>query len=315
MKTTIFLFVVTIVILAMGCQGSVGPVGAPGPKGAQGETGLMGPEGPQGAAGPRGPQGEQGLTGERGSKGEQGPPGESVTLNIQLADVVGSVIQPPPEHEIEINVNGIAHVQNFGRGVGTGFVIAVKDGYAYVLTANHVLTGGERGEADGSGDYYVAIRGHNDGQLVSAEFVTASDKYDIASLKVKCEGCTPMAISRELGVLIHPVNDDFGVCDYEIRGDVKLATISYRDWEKGAELLLDGTSVRDGCAFDWPEITITHDTYLLPGDSGSPLLDSNGYVIGINLKAEGLAKALYLADVKANKAVANILRAAVEDWR
>ena len=71
----------------LGCSGSDGPKGDPGPQGlqgpqgdpgAQGDPGPLGeagPQGPAGEAGPQGPQGEAGPPGPQGPQGEAGPPG------------------------------------------------------------------------------------------------------------------------------------------------------------------------------------------------------------------------------------------------
>ena len=92
-----------------------------------------------------------------------------------------------------------------------------------------------------------------------------------------------------------------------------MVTLAYNDLEKGIEVVR-GRTIEICCFFE-PGDSVRHDTYLVSGDSGSPLLNSDGYVIGMNLAADAISEALYLVDEEWNKPVQNILRRAREDRR
>jgi hypothetical protein len=69
MSTSIRALALSLLSLAVGCQGSTGAQGPQGPEGP------AGPQGPQGPVGPAGPTGSQGVPGSQGPAGPQGPPG------------------------------------------------------------------------------------------------------------------------------------------------------------------------------------------------------------------------------------------------
>ena len=251
----------------------------------------------QGAEGPKGDKGDKGDTGGQGAPGAPGAPG---SLNISLADFVQKDLDAEAVQEhIGITTDGVVHVRS-QRGAGTGFVIRVADGFAYVLTANHVLSGNTRNHADKNGQYQVGNKSVTSIALQNASLVYSSSNYDLASLKFPCADCKPLAISTQ--TMRDSLNQ---FCEDGIAGGHEVVTVSYGDWLEGTEIV-NGTTIEDSCFGNAPE-DITHDTYLLSGDSGSPLLNTDGYVVGINLRAEGVSKALYLVDEPWNKAVQNVL--------
>lgn len=172
-----------------------------------------------------------------------------------VAGIAAQVL--PSVANIEVRAQGQA-------GTGSGFVIR-EDGY--VLTNNHVVAGG----ADGG---RIALSFVNDEATYEAQIVGRSPEYDLAVLKIEPDGSLPVA---SLG------NDDDVVV-----GDPVVAI--------GSPLGLAGT-VTSGIisAKDRPvtaggggegEVSyisaLQTDAAVNPGNSGGPLVDAAGRVIGIN---------------------------------
>ena len=325
-----------------GPPGSAGPQGSPGPRGPQGEVGPQGPvgiPGPAGIAGPPGPQGAtgpQGEVGPQGPKGEIGPPGiagrpgpkgetgspgpQGDALDISLADFVSKNI----DHDrvqvaLDITSAGVVHIEvvfEVENGMksgnrGTGFIFHVENGWAYVLTASHLME--KEGDIFGFTDpidYRVFVDKDHD---YEAEIVykSESSSIDIASLKIKCDDCEAIPFSTASILSPACIEDS---C-YKIIEGHEVVTITYGDLEQGIEIITSETV--ESCCSDSAPFKVYHDGYLITGDSGSPLMNSDGYVIGINVSVDdfGRARALYLVDEDANNILQNTLRRAREDRR
>ena len=290
-----------------GPHGPEGPPGVAGPRGLQGQSG---PAGPQGPAGRQGQAGVGGLPGPEGPTGPEGPPGPmGSALNIELAEFVRRDLDPERvQVPLDITADGVVHVaaatSQLGTGFsgvsGTGFIFHVEGETAYILTAAHVALEDAR-------SYRVYLA---DGTQYDAELVhrAPSSWTDVASLKITCPACQAMPIATES--LMTPTASGRYM---EFRAGRLVYTMTYNDLERGVELL-QGATIEE-TVFDLPT-KLEHDTFLIEGDSGSPLLSPAGYVVGINLSVSvGKAQALYLVDEEANRAVQNILRRAREDRR
>lgn len=278
------------------------PVGEQGEPGPQGEQGSIGPVGPQGEQGPRG---EIGLTGSQGETGPAGPQGRG--LEISLAEFVRQDLDPNKvQEQLEIAADGVVHVQALDHEyvhTGTGFIFHVEDGWAYVLTAAHILV-------EDALEYDVFRDADRE---YEAELVYQSDTYsvDIASLKFECDDCKALAISTES--MLRACGIDRADCWY-VNGGKEVISVTYNNLEDGIQIHRGETidEIVLGLSKD-----ICHDTYLIEGDSGSPLLNPKGYVVGINLKVSdsGAACGLYLADDGSTSTLQNTLRRAREDRR
>ena len=306
-----------------GIQGPQGEIGPPGPKGVQGPTGAAGPQGPQGVqgipgeVGPRGPAGESGPIGERGPKGDTGPRGpEGEALEISLAEFIKQDIDPAEvQAALDITTEAVVHVQViFGvensvahGNKGTGFIFHVENGYAYVLTAAHLMK--QEGDFWGFNDPIEYLVFRDDERQYKAELAYESDSssIDIASLKFKCDNCEAIPFSNKSILTLR----DSESYPYEILGGDEVVSVTYGDLESGVEIIT-GSAMKNS-RIDLPDL-IYHDTYLIKGDSGSPLLNPDGYVIGINVSVEdrGRARALYLVDEEANKELHNTIKRARE---
>ena len=259
-----------------------------------------------------GPPGTQGPQGVPGPQGPQGPPGRGI--EISLTDFLALDLDlGKVNDELTITTDGVVHIRavtgNVG-GVGTGFVFHVEDQMAYVLTARHVLHGGGN-IAETFTVCVTAVR------CVDAELVyfpgrardgrlSDQEGADLASLRFPCAECKPLAINPNQDFL---VDCTAATCWYFPEG-LRLAAITYRSLEEGAQVL-SGESFRSRMhVLSIGEVA--HDIYLLPGTSGSPLLNEEGYVVGVNLgfTDQGNAIARYLDQT--DQRIRNILRRAVD---
>jgi putative serine protease PepD len=150
-----------------------------------------------------------------------------------------------------------------GSGTGSGFVIQSDDAVSYILTNHHVVSGG------GANPKITVV--FQDQSEATATVVGSDDAYDLAVLKVN-EGNLPVSA--------------LGNSDDVVVGDTTIAI--------GSPLGLSGT-VTSGIvsALDRPVTAgdatsssfinaIQTDAAVNPGNSGGPLVNADGQVIGVN---------------------------------
>ena len=151
----------------------------------------------------------------------------------------------------------VVQVQSWGRGTGAGVIWAGED---LVLTNHHVVGGGRRGAR-------VQVVLHDD-RTFDAEVVRRNRNLDLALLRI--EGApgdlqaAPLGDSEELriGGLVYAIGHPWGR-----RGAVSAGIVSGMGVVRGP-----GGRAR----------YIQSDVALAPGNSGGPLLDVRGKVVGIN---------------------------------
>jgi V8-like Glu-specific endopeptidase len=150
--------------------------------------------------------------------------------------------------------NAIVTVIN-GRGHGSGFLIS-KEGI--ILTNHHVVYPNMNSK--------VIVRINDENYI--AQLVGSNSKLDIAALKV------PPAVVSTIKplVLFNPENP----ADLASRGEEVIALGSPVDWKT-----LEKTLTR-GIISNQNEFMLFHDAALNGGNSGGPLLNFEGKVIGIN---------------------------------
>ncbi len=138
------------------------------------------------------------------------------------------------------------------RGVGSGFLIS-EDGY--ILTNNHVVAG--------SSDIFVTL---TDGKEYKADIVGTDERTDLALVKIEAKGLTPLPIgeSRSLrkGQWVLAIGSPFG-----LESTVTAGIISAINRETGDYLPF-----------------IQTDVAVNPGNSGGPLIDLSGRVVGVNFQ-------------------------------
>src|SRR5690625_1429670 len=136
------------------------------------------------------------------------------------------------------------------RGIGSGFVIS-KDGY--ILTNNHVVADAE--------DIYVTFV---DSEEYSAEVVGTDERTDEALIKVDSKDLKPLNIGNsntlKKGEWVLAIGSPFG-----LDATVTVGVVSAINRETGDYLPF-----------------IQTDVAVNPGNSGGPLLNTRGEVVGVN---------------------------------
>ena len=152
-------------------------------------------------------------------------------------------------------------------GSGTGFIYKTDDKYAYVLTNNHVVSGGNN----------VIVTFQSD--KTSEATVLGSDSYaDLAVLRISKENVTNVAIigkssEAEIGDTVFTIGAPLGS---EYSGTVTKGIISGKD-----RMVSVNVDSQSGTS-DYIMNVIQTDAAINPGNSGGPLVNINGEVIGIN---------------------------------
>jgi len=153
----------------------------------------------------------------------------------------------------------------YRRGQGSGFIVDGPKGI--VITYNHVVEDAEV--------IQVVLW---DGTVLPAEVLGRDPNSDVAVLQVEAEGLTLQSVSLgdsdalEVGQRAIAIGNPFGW-----HGTLTTGIIS----GLGRTLRLGHTSERASSRFSIPEMIQT-DAAINFGNSGGPLLDSSGRVIGIN---------------------------------
>ena len=153
-------------------------------------------------------------------------------------------------------------------GFGSGFIYKVDGDTTYIVTTHHVIEDGTK---------FSIIFMDDDMEEVSAEVVGSDEYTDVAVLKIKTiEGLEPVKIGSV---------DDLSLGDtvFTIGTPVKLTfkgTVT-RGIVSGVERLVP-ISVNSNYTYDYLMRAIQTDAPINNGNSGGPLCNENGEVIGIN---------------------------------
>jgi serine protease Do len=145
------------------------------------------------------------------------------------------------------------------RSVGSGVVVH-PDGF--VVTNDHVVSGADR--------IFVVFADQGD-KHVEAELLNSDGDNDLAVLKIKGDGPFPYArFGDSDGLLVGETTIALG-CPFGIGATVTTGVLS----AKNRPVMFRGKEVfRD---------FLQTSALIHPGNSGGPLLDVNGYVIGVNV--------------------------------
>jgi len=158
------------------------------------------------------------------------------------------------------------------RSLGSGFIVKVKDGWAYILTNNHVVAKAKK----------IKVK-LSDGSVYKAEVVGKDPKTDVALIKIKVGNKKVPTVKLgdsskiKVGEFVIAVGNPYGLNWTVTHGIVSA---------KG----------RHGLGLNPIENFIQTDAAINPGNSGGPLCDIRGRVIGINTaivrNAQGLGFAV-----------------------
>jgi serine protease Do len=151
--------------------------------------------------------------------------------------------------------SGVVEVRGRGRGAGAGIIWAPE---GKVMTNYHVVAG-----TGGRPQIHL-----NDGRRFPTKLVAENPALDLALLEVEQHGLPALPISDSsklrVGELVFAVGHPWGFKDVVTAGIVSgLGKV---------------TGVRSGRSADY----IRSDVRLAPGNSGGPLLNAAGQVVGIN---------------------------------
>lgn len=157
-------------------------------------------------------------------------------------------------------------ITNLPTGAGTGFV---WDDYGHVVTNLHVITVEEQGRRIGEApELQVTL---TDGKTYKGKLIGRSFAYDVAVLQVfaPLEAMKPIRVGSshdlEVGQNVTAIGNPFGLDHTLTKGIISAL---------GREITTDyQTRILDA---------IQTDAAVNPGNSGGPLLDSAGRLIGVN---------------------------------
>lgn len=193
------------------------------------------------------------------------------------------------ESVVKVYVYGVKTKKGLRYGTGTGFVINDK---GYIVTNNHVIADAVRNISKQKpmfilpvGQREILIRGFS---KPNVEFVWSSPTLDLAILKVNPKylnslGLEPLSFAGSI-----PDQEEVvkaigfpGIADTLNVRTVDVAAESTITTGEVGRLIEDGFSARGNGA----RRLIQHSAFIHSGNSGGPLIDSCGRVVGINTGA------------------------------
>ena len=177
-------------------------------------------------------------------------------LHVPLIDTFSSGLAEMIEQEQA----SVVQVRRGDRGAGTGVIWQAKGG---IITNHHVI-------AHAGSKILVELR---DGRTLEAQIVDSDPTLDVALLNVPADDLTavPFADSSKLrvGELVFAIGNPWGQRGVVTAGIVSaLSKVKMRNSNRQLEY-------------------IKSDVRLAPGNSGGPLLNAQGHVIGINAMIMG----------------------------
>ncbi len=280
-------------------QGSQGPAGTYGPAGAYGSAGPQGPGGPYGP-GPGGPYGP----GDGGSAGPPAPRGRrfrhrllALTAAAGLAAGAGSawaltgaaassvlttsqIVAKTDPGVVDV-VSSLGY-QN-GTSAGTGIVLTST---GEILTNNHVIAGATS----------IKVRDVGNGRVYAASVVGYSETKDIAVLQLKgATGLTTASLGNSSTVRV----GDKVVAIGNAQGQDSTPSVA----SGKVTALSQAITASDSSAGTSERLTglIQTNAPIQPGDSGGPLANTAGQVIGLDTAAS-TGSAFQLSNTTATQA-------------
>lgn len=210
---------------------------------------------------------------------------QSVVKNITTSELVENSISSSVDKVYGSTVVVVASAKGKQISTGTGFIYKTKGGKAYIMTNNHVIDSADS----------VAVEFNDSSERITATIV-GGDKYaDIAVLTIKDNNYKTVEIgendSLKLGDTIFTVGSPMGIT---YKGTVTKGILSGK--ERMVAVNITGNSS------DYYMKVIQIDAAVNPGNSGGPLCDVSGKVIGIiSLKivqdeVEGMGFAIPIED-------------------
>ena len=211
---------------------------------------------------------------------------EQVVKNITTSELVENSISSSVDKVYSATVVVIAYKDGQQISTGTGFVYKKDDKNAYIMTNNHVID-----DAD-----TVEVEFNDKSERIDASILGGEVYSDIAVLTIDVkdsDGVVEIGDSEavNLGDTIFTVGSPMGIT---YKGTVTKGILSGKD--RMVEVSLSGSST------DYYMNVLQLDAAVNPGNSGGPLCDVSGKVIGIiSLKivqdeVEGMGFAIPIED-------------------
>ena len=212
---------------------------------------------------------------------------ESVVKNITTSELVENSISSSVDKVYNSTVMVVTSLDGKDVSTGTGFIYKINGNKTYIITNNHVIADGDT----------VKVEFNDSDKKIDATIV-GGDKYaDIAVLTIETkEGYEAVEFGDnevlKLGDTIFTVGTPMGE---NYKGTVTKGILS------GKDRMVD-VSVSTSAAADYYMKVIQIDAAVNPGNSGGPLCDVSGKVIGvISLKivedrVEGMGFAIPIED-------------------
>lgn len=184
------------------------------------------------------------------------PDREIPTLE-QLAALENALPLPEIVKKVSPSVVGVSTILNGGTASGTGFIIS-EDGY--IVTNYHVIEGAQA--------VSVSLLQSEDGEEIPAQIIGGDEQTDIAVLKIDKTDCVPVTLGKSseliVGELAITIGNPLGS---ELSGTVTAGIISALN----RKLTIEGREMN----------LIQTDASINSGNSGGPLINSYGQVVGI----------------------------------
>lgn len=163
-------------------------------------------------------------------------------------------------------VGVVNFVQNRTQGEGSGIVYKTDGNDAYIVTNDHVVSGG---------DYFEVV--FKNGDRAEATLVGTDIYTDLAVLKVsgvEVEAVAEFGNTEDLkvGQTVIAIGNPLGL---NFAGSATSGIVSGKDRAISVDLNNDGLD-------DWEMTVLQTDTAINPGNSGGALINLDGKVVGIN---------------------------------
>lgn len=257
---------------------------------------VVGKDGAPGADGRDGENGDRGLPGKDGADGKDGANGEDgttdITISIESNDTaIATAVAKGLRSTVSIEAHHTKTVYNILTGTysnsdysseGSGVIYKLNDqtGSAYIITNHHVVYDKNSNTKDGiSTNLKVYLYGSEyAAQAFPATYIGGSMTYDIAVLRV--ENCA--ALKAEFPAVCDIADSDaisvgetaIAIGNAEGIGIAATSGIISVDSERITMNLADGSGTTN-------RRVIRIDTSVNHGNSGGPLFNDNGELIGI----------------------------------
>lgn len=204
------------------------------------------------------------------SRVEQGSDdSNSPTINVtDDENVVINVVKESSESVVSIAVASVTLRQGEGivdtvNNIGTGFIV---DSNGIIITNQHVVS-------DSSTNYIVIT---NEGKEYSVVEIVRDDSNDIAVLKIDAKDLKAIELGDSENLLVGQTVIAIGTPLGEYAGSVTTGVIS------GLNRSVKTSSGWFGSTSKTYENVIQTDAAVNPGNSGGPLISTEGKVVGVN---------------------------------